>query len=152
MAFEEANSVAESLFAQHRKDQHLWPHCRCCVTHHCWFWAPGPPPVTQRQMFAPMSQWVGKSCSNSWAQLWHSHLLEHPQGTASPLLCYSPAWRHHTETQRLNQVWQRSCISVLSDLLAYFFLPLFHPLLSLPCLDFCCSSLFSALLSLIPST
>lgn len=46
-------------------------------------------------------------------------------------LC-SSAWKHDVEMQRLKQMWQRSCISALFDLLASFFSCL-HVTLSFPC-------------------
>lgn len=66
--------------------------------------------------------------------------------TEQPLLQHSSAWNHDIEMQRLKQM-QRSCICFLS-----LFLLAFHPLLSLPCLAFCWSSLFPALPWFIPLT
>lgn len=75
-----------------------------------------------------LSQQFSNRSSSCSVPLPRHPLLESPPGTASQLRV-----KHDMEMQRLKQMWQRSCISALCDLLAFFFPSCLHFSLSFPC-------------------
>ena len=109
---------------------HLWDKC---------FWAD----------FVPALQQAGNSSSSCSVPLRHDPLPAYPirqclAAAASQLSV--KAWCRNAKTNSRGKG-----VASLHYLMCFltFLLPIFYPFLSLPCLAFCCSSLFPALLSLI---